>query len=114
MEIVVTPHTTYILIDHIQDSRRIFTDGRTGRRRSSHVAGYAIGKWLDSDGDGRYDTLEVETRAFKGPRPMTPAACSCIGQSVVIKERIYLDKADSNTLVDEITTIDNALTRPWT
>jgi hypothetical protein len=31
----------------------------------------------------------------------------------VIKERIYLDKADPNLLRDEITTIDNALTRPW-
>src|SRR5262245_2399922 len=28
MEIVVTPHTTYILIEHIHDSRRIYTDGR--------------------------------------------------------------------------------------
>ena len=32
----------------------------------------------------------------------------------VVKERIYLDKADKNVLHDEITTIDNALTRPWT
>src|SRR5258708_33993810 len=28
MEVVVTPHTTYILIDHIHDNRRIYTDGR--------------------------------------------------------------------------------------
>ena len=34
------------------------------------------------------------------------------GQAV-IKERIYLDKADPNTLDDEITVIDHALTRPW-
>jgi hypothetical protein len=26
--------------------------------------GYSIGKWLDTDGDGRYDTLEVETRGM--------------------------------------------------
>jgi hypothetical protein len=32
----------------------------------------------------------------------------------VIRERIFLDKVDPNTLHDEITTIDNALTRPWT
>jgi hypothetical protein len=32
----------------------------------------------------------------------------------VIKERISLDKADPNLLHNEITTIDNALTRPWT
>jgi hypothetical protein len=28
-------------------------------------AGYSIGKWIDTDGDGRYDTLEVETRASR-------------------------------------------------
>jgi hypothetical protein len=32
----------------------------------------------------------------------------------VVKERIYLDKSDPNILHDEVTTIDNALTRPWT
>ena len=32
----------------------------------------------------------------------------------VFKERIYLDKTDPNVLHDEITVIDNALTRPWT
>jgi hypothetical protein len=31
----------------------------------------------------------------------------------VIKEKIYLDKADANTLYDDITVTDNALTRPW-
>jgi hypothetical protein len=25
---VVTPHTTYVLAQHIDDDRRIFTDGR--------------------------------------------------------------------------------------
>jgi hypothetical protein len=32
----------------------------------------------------------------------------------VIRERIYLDKADRNLLHDEITVTDHALTRPWT
>lgn len=32
----------------------------------------------------------------------------------VIKERIYLDKADANILHDEITVEDHALTWPWT
>jgi hypothetical protein len=31
-----------------------------------------------------------------------------------VKERIYLDKADINVLHDDITTIDHALTQPWT
>jgi hypothetical protein len=30
-----------------------------------------------------------------------------------VKERIYLDRANPDILHDEITTIDNALTRPW-
>jgi hypothetical protein len=34
------------------------------------------------------------------------------GQAI-IKEGIYLDKANPNLLYDEMTTIDNALTRPW-
>jgi hypothetical protein len=32
----------------------------------------------------------------------------------VVKERIYLDKTDPSVLNNEITTTDNALTRPWT
>ena len=32
----------------------------------------------------------------------------------IIKERIYLDKSNPDILYDEITTVDNALSRPWT
>jgi hypothetical protein len=32
----------------------------------------------------------------------------------VIKERLFLDKANPDALSDEITVIDHALTRPWT
>src|SRR5262249_52369908 len=31
----------------------------------------------------------------------------------VVKERIYLDKDNPNILHDEMTIIDNALTKPW-
>jgi hypothetical protein len=31
----------------------------------------------------------------------------------IIKEKLYLDKLNPDTLYDEITVIDNALTRPW-
>ena len=31
----------------------------------------------------------------------------------VIKERLFLDKADPKILHDEITTMDNSVTRPW-
>jgi hypothetical protein len=63
MEIIVTPVTTYILISHINDSyRRIYTDGRDWPEEVEPTfAGYSIGKWIDEDGDGHYDVLEVET-----------------------------------------------------
>jgi hypothetical protein len=32
----------------------------------------------------------------------------------VIKERIFLDSANPDVLHDEMTTIDNSLTQPWT
>src|SRR5207302_10658030 len=60
MEIVVTPDTTHILIEHIHDSRRIHTDGRDfpeDMDLEPMFAGYSIGQWVDEDGDGRYDAL---------------------------------------------------------
>jgi len=78
-------------------------------------AGYSIGKWIDTDGDGKFDVLEVETRNFKGPRVYDSSGLPLHRDNQsVFKERIYLDKADPNLLHDEITVIDNALTRPWT
>jgi hypothetical protein len=117
MEVVVLPEVTYILIDHIHDNRRIHTDGRDfppEMADNPQFSGYSIGRWLDEDGDGRYDTLVVETRGMKGPRTfeMTGIPLHDDNQTI-IKERIYLDKTDPNMLHDEITTIDHALTRPW-
>jgi len=117
MEVVVTPETTHILIDHIHDNRRIHTDGRdfpADMAENPQFSGYSIGHWVDEDGDGRYDTLVVETRGLKGPRTfeMTGIPMHEDNQTV-ITERIYLDKTDPNMLHDEITTIDHALTRPW-
>jgi len=34
--------------------------------------------------------------------------------ATIVKEKIYLDRNNSDILHDEITTIDNALSRPWT
>jgi hypothetical protein len=116
-EYVVTPETTHILINNADHGRRIYTDGRDWPKEIEPTyQGYSIGKWLDEDGDGRYDVLEVETRGpFKGPRvyDATGLPLHSDNQSV-FKERIYLDKADPNILHDEITVIDHALTRPWT
>src|SRR5215510_3505399 len=116
MEIVITPETTYILIQHVHDSRRIFTDGRDFPANVEPAfAGYSIGKWIDTDGDGRYDLLEVETRNLRGPRSYDASGLPLHRDNKsVFKERIYLDKANPNLLHDDITVIDNGLTRPWT
>ena len=76
--------------------------------------GVSIGKWLDTDGDGKYDALEVETRHLRVPRIYDQSGIPFHedGQAV-ITERIYLDKADPNVIHNEITTTDNALTQPW-
>src|SRR5713226_6111586 len=69
MEVVITPDTTHILVQHVHDNRRIYTDGRNWPADiEPSFLGYSIGKWVDTDGDGRYDELQVETRHFKGPR----------------------------------------------
>jgi hypothetical protein len=116
MEIIVTPDITYILISHVNDSyRRIYTDGRDWPADAEATyAGYSIGKWIDEDGAGRYNVLEVETRNFKGPRVYDASGLPLARDNQsVIKERIHLDKADRNTIYDEITVYDNALTRPF-
>ena len=68
LEFVVSPNTTYILSEYVMP-RRVYTDGRAWPEWVEPAfAGYSIGKWIDTDGDGKYDVLEVETRNFKGPR----------------------------------------------
>src|SRR5205807_6889101 len=117
MEIVIFPEITYIMIDHVYESvRRIFTDNRSfPDDAESSFIGYSIGKWIDTDGDGKYDVLEVETRNFKGPRVYDESGLALHPDNEsVIKERIYVDKADPNVLHDLLTVEDHALTRPWT
>jgi hypothetical protein len=117
MEIVVLPEITYILIDHTHQShRRIHTDGRDWPKEiEPSFRGYSIGKWIDTDGDGKYDVLEVETRFLKGPRALDPAGTPThADNSSIVKERIYFDKTDPSRLHNEITLIDDAYTRPWT
>ena len=118
MEFVVTPETTYVLMERDHDfNRHIYTDGRgfpANMALEPRFLGYSIGTWLDEDGDGRYDTLAVETRGLKGPRVYDATGIPLHADNeTVIYERIYVDKADRNLLRDDITTTDHALTRPW-
>ncbi|HKA73890.1 MAG TPA: hypothetical protein VKE26_18910 [Xanthobacteraceae bacterium] len=116
MEIVVMPETTYIMIEYANQLRRIYTDGRDWPEAlEPSFAGYSIGKWEDEDQDGRYDALLIETRGMKGPRTFDASGIPLHKDNqTIVKERIYLDKANPNILHAEVTTTDNALTRPWT
>jgi hypothetical protein len=117
MEIVITAKTTYVLFDYSMP-RRIYTDGRDWPKDADlqpTFLGYSIGQWVDEDRDGRYETLEVETRAMKGPRSFEASGIPLHEDNLtIVKERIHLDRASPDILLDDITTIDNALTRPWT
>ena len=116
MEIVITPGTTYMLIDHIHDDRRIYTDGRDWPSDDIEptYAGYSIGKWVDKGSAGKYGALEVETRFLKGPRTLDGKLPTHVDNQSIVKERLSLDKSNPDLLSDEITLIDHAYTRPWT
>jgi hypothetical protein len=122
MAIIVRPIAFFIQDDItlvVYDNnipRWIYTDGRDFPKDGEpSYAGYSIGKWLDTDGDGRFDTLEVETRQFKGPRVYDDSGLPLhYDNESVIKERLSLDKSAPDILLNEITTIDHALTQPWT
>jgi hypothetical protein len=115
-EILVRSDVTHILFELvIYSTRRIHTDGRDWPKDEDPTfAGYSIGKWRDENGDGRYDVLELETRHIKGPRAYDASGLPLHRDNqTVVKERIYVDHTNPNILHDQITVIDNALTRPW-
>ena len=55
---------------HEPDPPHLYRRTRLPEHEASDPAfvGYSIGKWLDTDNDGTYDTLEIETRNMRGPR----------------------------------------------
>ena len=116
MDIIILPEATYIIIEYSNQVRRIYTDGRDWPKDAEPAfLGYSIGKWVDEDGDGKFDVLEVETRGMKGPRSFDASGLPLhVDNDTVVKERIYLDKSNRDVLIDEVTTLDKALTRPWT
>jgi hypothetical protein len=116
LQIVITPEMVHMLMEHVHDSRRIYTDGRPFPTEMEPMfSGYSIGKWEDTDANGRFDTLVVETRGLKGPRTFDSTGIPMHkNNQTVVKERIYQDKTRPEILHNEITTIDDALTKPWT
>jgi hypothetical protein len=116
VEVIVTRETTYILMEYLSMLRRIYTDGRAfPTEEEPSWMGYSIGRWIDEDGDGRYDVLEVETRNLKNPRTFEPSGIPVHDDAqTIVKERFFLDKAKPDILYDEITVFDHALTKPWT
>ncbi|HEY7298584.1 MAG TPA: hypothetical protein VH684_11670 [Xanthobacteraceae bacterium] len=116
IEVIVTPEVTYIWVEQMGEFRRIYTDGRDWPRNPEPAfKGYSIGRWKDENGDGRYDSLAVETRYLKGPRTFDAEGTPLHKDNEsIVKERLYLDRANPDLLYDEVTTFDHALTRPWT
>ena len=96
MEIVIQPNITHIMIEYLSMLRRIYTDGRDWPKNAEpSFMGYSIGRWIDEDGRGRYDVLEVETRNLKGPRSFDASGIPLHADNqTVVKERIYLDKVE--------------------
>jgi len=115
LEFVILPNITYVNFEAFMP-RRVYTDGRDfPKDEEPSFMGYAIGKWLDTDNDGRFDTLEVETRNFKGPRTVEFSGIPMHDDNeTVVKERISLDKSNPEVMHNVITIIDHAFTRPWT
>jgi hypothetical protein len=114
-EFVVTPKTTHVVYVNAMP-RRIYTDGRAFPDDAVPTfGGYSIGHWTDTDGDGVYDQLEIETRNFNGPRTFDNAGIPLHSDNqTIVKERIWRDPANPEMMHNEVTTFDHALTRPWT
>jgi hypothetical protein len=115
IEWIILPQLTYVIFEAFFP-RRIYTDGRKmPENEEPSFAGYSIGQWSDTDGDGRYDTLEVETRNFKGPRTVESTGIPLHeNNQTVVKEKIYLDKNNPDLMHNIITIIDDVFTHPWT
>jgi hypothetical protein len=115
LEFVVTPKVTHVMLAQSMP-RRIYTDGRDWPVDADPTfIGYSIGRWIDREGSGRFDLLEVETRNLMGPRSFDNAGIPLHADNqTIIKERIFRDKEHPEIIHNVMTTIDHALARPWT
>jgi hypothetical protein len=113
MEFLISPSVTHILFDRNDYApRRIYTDGRYWPKighDDTTRPGYSIGRWIDTDGNGRYHELLVETRYLRNPRQWDQSGMPMAeDDNGVIFERLFLDKGNPNVLHDEMTTFDNS------
>jgi hypothetical protein len=104
------------MFDFVDPLRRIYTDGRDWPAALAPTwMGYSIGHWEGGGAGGKYDTLVIETRGFKGPRILDGSGIPLHADNqTIVKERLFLDDKNPDVLHDEITLIDHAFTRPWT
>ncbi len=116
MEIVIKPNITAVIHSYQNEFRRIWTDGDSWPEDMEQAFdGLSIGHWEGKDAQGRFTTLAVETRGLNGPRAFDDSGLPLADDNeTVVVEKISLDPADADTLRDEITTTDHALTKPWT
>jgi hypothetical protein len=116
MEVVIMPNATYFMLQEFNTLRRVYTDGRKFPADfEPSYTGYSIGEWQASARDGKYDTLVIETRGIRGPHTYDASGIPFHKDGeAVITEKVYADKGNADILHDEITTVDHALTRPWT
>ena len=106
MEFVVTPEITYILIERDHDFIAASTpmDATFPPTWTTIRSSWAIRSANGSmrTARGRYDTLVVETRGMKGPRVFDATGIPLHADNeTIVKERIYLDKANPNLLHDD-------------
>ena len=80
------------------------------RRRSITLAHYAP---LAHVSGATFVALQKGDAAAQAAAPPTGLPVHDDNKTI-IKERIYVDKSDPDTLWDDITMIDNAYVRPWT
>jgi hypothetical protein len=115
MELIVKPGVVYMLLESTSPIRRVYTDGRAWPKDIDRsYVGHSIGKWLDNQDDGTHAILEIETRGLKGLRLMENSGIPLADDGeTVVKERLYLDRADPDIMHNDISTSDHAFTHPW-
>jgi len=72
MEMLITPDTTHVLLEHVHDSRRIYTDGRDWPTNVTRSASGSIRTATAATTRSRSKPATCAARA-----PSTPAACRC-------------------------------------